>query len=102
MGWEQLLALCIYLTPPPFNSSVYPLEKKCMLLLLFYSQKPLLLVSLLGREHSGSMYIAFPAPATRGNHRAVWNASHVSTRMCDKSSCDRGQWMFSFHLSVKK
>lgn len=46
MGWEQLLALCIYLTPPPFNSSVYPLEKKCMLLLLFYSQKPLLLVSL--------------------------------------------------------
>lgn len=46
MGWEQLLALCIYLTPPPFNNSVYPLEKKCMLLLLFYSQKPLLLVSL--------------------------------------------------------
>lgn len=46
MGWEQLPALCIYLTPPPFNSSVYPLEKKCMLLLLFYSQKALLLVSL--------------------------------------------------------
>lgn len=46
MGWEQLLVLCIYLTPPPFNGSVYPLEKKCMLLLLFYSQKPLLLVSL--------------------------------------------------------
>lgn len=46
MGWEQLPALCIYLTPPPFNSSVYPLEKKCMLLLLFYSQKPVLLVSL--------------------------------------------------------
>lgn len=46
MGWEQLPALCIYLTPPPFNSSVYPLEKKCVLLLLFYSQKPLLLASL--------------------------------------------------------
>lgn len=46
MGWEQLLVFCIYLTPPPFNSSVYPLEKKCVLLLLFYSQKPLLLVSL--------------------------------------------------------
>lgn len=46
MGWEQLPALCIYLTPPPFNSSVYPLEKKCVLLLLFCSQKPLLLVSL--------------------------------------------------------
>lgn len=46
MGWEQLPALRIYLTPPPFNSSVYPLEKKCMLLLLFYSQTPLLLVSL--------------------------------------------------------
>lgn len=46
MGWEQLPALCIYLTPPPFNSSVYPLEKKCLLLLLFYPQKPLLLVSL--------------------------------------------------------
>lgn len=46
MGWEQLPELCIYLTPPPFNSSVYPLEKKCMLLLLFHSQKPVLLVSL--------------------------------------------------------
>lgn len=25
-GWEQLLVLCIHLTLPPFNSSVYPLE----------------------------------------------------------------------------
>lgn len=69
MGWEQLPALCIYLTPPPFNSSVYPLEKKCMLLLLFYSQKPVLLVSLSqARGPSSAINVAFLAPAARGNH----------------------------------
>lgn len=85
-GWEQLLVLCIHLTLPPFNSSVYPLEWWCMLLLLFYFQKPVLLVSVLESVGAGfAVHTSLPVPIARGNDLNKWRLmKHVLFRTKSK------------------